>query len=297
MVQRVKNLIKRGFRSVGLDVRRTPPPLTTRDLYVRLYGENAVRNRRFYNFGAGTFRHEVWTNVDNPSDYYQPNFENNPGLLPHDLESTKPLPIANGTAELAYTSHCIEHVRDTAVARLVEEVHRIIRPGGIFRVTAPDMALFYEAYKKRDADFFYWFDKFNRDPEEAKRAYLNVPPGGASLAQMFLFEFASTASELHADGAANRVSDAELDRMFEEKGFEATLDFCSARCPPELQKKYPGNHVNWWTKNKAIAFLQRAGFREVYASAYGQSFAPPLRDTDYFDNTQPRLSFYVEAKR
>jgi hypothetical protein len=67
--------------------------------------------------------------------------------------------------------------------------------------------------------------------------------------------------------------------------------------PPELQQKYPGNHVNWWTKEKVHASLTRAGFSNVYVSAYGQSFAAPLRDTNYFDNTQPRISFYVEATK
>jgi hypothetical protein len=85
--------------------------------------------------------------------------------------------------------------------------------------------------------------------------------------------------------------------MFDEEGFERTLEYCSSKCPPELQQKYPGNHVNWWTKEKVHASLTRAGFSNVYVSAYGQSFAAPLRDTNYFDNTQPRISFYVEATK
>lgn len=297
MLQGAKNLVKRSFRSVGLDVKWVQPPLTTLELYRRLYGDEATRSRRFYNFGAGTFRHEAWTNVDNPSDFYRENFEKNPGLLAYDLECLEPLPIEANSAELAYTSHCIEHISDAAVARLFQGAHRILKPGGFFRVTAPDMDLFYRAYKKRDADFFYWFDKFNKDREEAKRAFLDVPPGGASLAQIFLFEFASTLSEIHADGAPERVSDSQLDQMFDQIGFEKTLDYCSSKCPPELQQKYPGNHVNWWTKEKTIAFLRRAGFKDVYVSAYGQSLAPPMRDTNYFDSTQPRLSFYVEAAK
>lgn len=297
MFQVAKNILKQSFKSVGLDVKRVQPPLTTLDLYTRLYGEDATLNRRFYNFGAGTFRHEAWTNVDNPSDYYRPNFENNQGLLAYDLESFQPLPIEANSAELAYTSHCIEHISDAAVARLFEGVHRILKAGGVFRVTAPDMELFLGAYKRGDVDFFYWFEKFNKDREEATRAFLNVPPGGASLAQIFLFEFASAVSEIHADGAPERISDKELDRMFEERGVEQTFDYCSSKCPPEIQRKYPGNHVNWWTKEKVIASLRRAGFGSVYASAYGQSHAPPLRDTNHFDNTQPRLSFYVEATK
>src|SRR6266567_3526059 len=112
MLQSTKNLVKRSFNVVGLDVKRKQPPRTTLDLYARLYGDEAVRQRRFYNFGAGGFRHAAWSNVDNPSDFYRHrhNFKNNPYLITHDLESSEPLPIESDCAYLAYTSHCIEHI-------------------------------------------------------------------------------------------------------------------------------------------------------------------------------------------
>jgi SAM-dependent methyltransferase len=296
MVQSAKNILKQTFKTVGLEVKRRQPPLTTLSLYERLYGEEATRERRFYNIGAGTFRHEAWTNVDNPSDWYRENFKRNPGVIEYDLQSLQALPIESNSAPLAYTSHCIEHIDTAAAAKLFEEVHRILKPGGVFRVTAPDMDLFFRAYRAQDREFFYWFEPYN-SPEAGKEILLSVPPGGASLAQIFMFEFASTASEIHADGAPERISDKQLAEMFEERGFEATLDFCTSKCPPELQKKYPGNHINWWTKDKLVASLKAAGFSNVYVSGYGQSLAAPMRDTNYFDNTQPRISLYVEATK
>ena len=295
MLQTAKNLVKDTFKFVGLDVRRREAPLSTLEMYTRVYGEDAVRNRRFYNLGAGAFRHEVWTNVDNPHENYAHNFVDNPHLIPHNLDSATPLPIESNSAHLVFTSHCIEHLRDESVLRLFKEIHRVMRSGGVFRVTAPDIELCYQAYRRGDSDFFYWFAPYYDDPEAARSEGLNLPPGGASAAQIFLFAFASSMSELHAEGAPEKISDRELARLFDELGFEAALDEICSRCPPEVQKKYPWNHVTWWTKDKTMRFLKEAGFEDVYVSAYGQSVAPPLRDTNYFDTTQPRASFFVEA--
>ncbi|MBX3205837.1 MAG: methyltransferase domain-containing protein [Labilithrix sp.] len=295
MLQTAKNFVRDSFRFVGLDVKRREAPLSTLETYLRIYGEDAVKHRRFYNFGAGGFRHAAWTNVDNPSDNYRHNFVDNRHLIAHDLDSRKPLPIESNSAHLAYTSHCIEHLRDDSVRRFFEEAHRILGDGGIFRVTAPDIELCYRAYRRGDNDFFYWFAPHYDDPDAARKEGISLPTNGASAAQIFLFAFASSMSELHADGAPQRLSDRALERVFDELGFEGALDDICAKCPPSVQQKYPWNHVSWWTKDKTIRFLREAGFEEVAVSAYGQSLAAPLRDTNYFDATQPRVSFYVEA--
>lgn len=295
MLQIAKKVVRDSLKVVGLDVKRTEAPLTTLETYTRLYGEEAVKNRRFYNFGAGGFRHDAWTRVDNPSDNYRHNFVDTTDLIAHDLDSGKPLPIDTSTAHLAYTSHCIEHLLDDSVLRLFGEVHRILRDGGVFRISAPDVELCYRAYRRKDTDFFYWFAQHYDDPAAAIREGLALPKGGPSAAQVFLFAFASSMSELHAEGAPVRISDSELERLFDEHGLEGALDAICAKCPPAVQRKYPWNHVNWWTKEKTIRYLKQAGFEDVSVSAYGQSMAPPLRDPLYFDSTQPRVSFYVEA--
>ena len=41
--------------------------------------------------------------------------------------------------------------------------------------------------------------------------------------------------------------------------------------------------------------LKLAGFKEVYKSSYCQSRSPILRDPNFFDNTHPDISLYVEA--
>jgi hypothetical protein len=132
-------------------------------------------------------------------------------------------------------------------------------------------------------------------PENMARACIATPMNQASIHQIFLFHFASSASELHVDGVDNPISDSELDGFFETLSYEQALDACSARCSVEVQRKYPGNHLTWWNGKKLLDALRAAGFGEVYLSGHGQSRSPALRDTRFFDRTRPITSVYAEA--
>jgi len=60
-----------------------------------------------------------------------------PRIHIHDL--TKPLPWANGTADVCYTSHTVEHMSRDEGQYLVSEAYRVLRPGGVLRVVVPDL--------------------------------------------------------------------------------------------------------------------------------------------------------------
>jgi hypothetical protein len=110
-----------------------------------------------------------------------------------------------------------------------------------------------------------------------------------------LEDFASQASEIPLHGAATRISDEQLKELFKTKTFEEALDVCISKCTVEIQKKFPGNHINWFHEKKITSLLKKAGFNTVYRSAYGQSHAAVLRDLNYFDRTLPAVSMYIEA--
>ena len=63
----------------------------------------------------------------------------------------------------------------------------------------------------------------------------------------------------------------------------------------EIQMQNPSYHINWYSKNKISKLLKKAGFSKIQISGYGQSQIDILRDTEYFDNTRPEISLYVEA--
>lgn len=291
----VKRLIRGALNALGYDIHRVPDSLD-KGLYARLYPADSLKNRRFYNIGAGAFSHPYWTNVDYESEWYAANRANTLAGIQYDLFSLQPLPIDSDSAELAYTSHTIEHITNAAAQNLFDEAHRILKPGGIFRVAAPDVDLEYRAYRENDRAFFFWIDMYSI-PANWRAIRIVKPMSEASTAQIFLAHVATSVSTLHADGAPHRVDDAELSRLFDELGYEGALDFLCAQCPIEIQRKYPGNHINWWNKGKVMAMLQQAGFAEIYPSGYGQSYSPILRNVALFDNTYTPVSLYMEARK
>lgn len=284
--------LKHALSARGIDIQRQPTCYGS-DLYHALYPEESIRQRRFYNIGAGAFHHPFWTNVDHLSNWYGATLRNNLDI-DHDLLSLRPLPIPDNSAEVAYTSHTVEHITEEAAAALFRESYRILKPGGFFRVTTPNIDLDYEAYLKNDRSYYYWIAAYSV-PAQYRSAACNKPFNLASIQQLFLVHFAASASELHIDGASRRISDSELDNLFSTLPYEQALNYCLSQCPPELQRKYPGNHINWWNPGKMTAALRTAGFSRVYTSGYGQSFCPVLRNTLLFDSTHPKISLYVEA--
>lgn len=296
MMMRVVNRI---LKVVGFEMYRIPSdmrgPVEETDLamYRRLYPRESVEGRRFYNIGGGSFRHPAWTNVEHASEWYK----NNRIDLDWDLMSLSRIPVEDNSAELVYTSHTIEHVTNAAAAHLFAEARRILKPGGILRVTAPNIDLYYRAYRENDRLFFFWEnDPLFTEPDHYRGIGLARPLREVSMAQLFLSEFASAASTAHS-AKAEKISDDVLEKVFKNKPYAEALDYCVARCPPESQTLCPGNHINWWNPEKAISMLKTAGFQRVYPSAYGQSRAPVLRNIVLFDCTYPQISFYVEAQK
>jgi len=126
---------------------------------------------------------------------------------------------------------------------------------------------------------------------------LNKPLNKASIEQLFIHSIATSVSLLHSDGADVRISDNELMEIFKEYKYEDALDYICSKSPVEIQKKYPGNHTNWWNATKIIKMLNKAGFKNIYLSGYGQSRCPVLRNTSLFDSTNLKVSLYVEARK
>jgi len=263
-------------------------------VYTRLYGDESVRYKRFYNIGAGSFSHPYWTNIDHKSGWYSVH-QKNVAFLEFDILSREPISLDNNKAEIVYTSHTIEHIDDESAQYLFQEVNRILKDGGVFRVTVPDVDLHYRAYKNNDRDYFYWKEHY-KQPKHYKKVFLKKPLSDASIQQLFLYEIATHVSDIFSDSINESLSDKDVDAIFNSMNYKDALNYIVSKCSFEKQNKYPGNHINWWNKNKVIEFLEKAGFKNINISGYGQSCAEVLRDLEYFDNTHPKISLYVEAE-
>jgi predicted SAM-dependent methyltransferase len=58
-------------------------------------------------------------------------------VMVHNL--AKGIPFADGTADGVYHSHVIEHLGRQIVPGFLAEIYRVLKPGGMVRIVAPDM--------------------------------------------------------------------------------------------------------------------------------------------------------------
>ena len=277
-------LIRAGKWEVGLQ--RALPDTSRYDSFPA----ESLAERRFYNIGAGSFRHAYWTNIDFATPYYR-RAQRHP-FLNYDLTALEPLPVESASAEIIYSSHTIEHVPDAAVAHLLAEAFRALKPGGVCRITAPDAALHVSAWRRGDRSFFRhfaWYDSGGR-----WRAHFKAPPREASLEQLLLYQLATPCASI-SKCSTHAFTDRQVQETFAAEPLAGACERYARLCA--FRPEAPGDHINWWSYEKLIAFFERAGFAGACRSAAGQSACAPLREAPLFDHTLPQLSLYVEAAK
>jgi predicted SAM-dependent methyltransferase len=81
------------------------------------------------NLGCGERHAKGWINLDFNS--------NHPDVTAHNL--LRPLPFADDSFDVVYSSHVLEHFAKNEGERLVKECFRVLKPGGILRLVVPDL--------------------------------------------------------------------------------------------------------------------------------------------------------------
>ncbi len=68
----------------------------------------------------------------------------------HDLR--QPLPYPSQSFEGAFSEHTLEHLAATDALAMLRDVHRVLKPGAVFRVIVPDLEQYVRFYDGGDAD-------------------------------------------------------------------------------------------------------------------------------------------------
>ena len=293
MKKTIKNIIKNIVAKSGYELRpksKDDSLIKDLNLYQRLYNEKTLLTKPFYNIGSGDFYHPYWTNLDYVNDWYRDVQKN---VVHIDLMEKGPLPIASDSAEVLYTSHTIEHIKDDAVQNLFKEAHRTLKSGGYFRITCPNAEANYAALMRNDPDWFYW-DNFYESPGSFEHLYLK-PPASAPIEERWLDSVANQLAphSLSLIPSKTKFHKSEIRELLTKYTREEMLNYLTSLCDFDPQRC--SSHINWWDYSKLESFLKNAGFTTIYRSGFSQSGCAILRNTNYFDNTHPQMSIYVEA--
>lgn len=139
------------------------------------------------NLGSGTTCLEDWINIESsfnaklakyprlryllfkigilPKKYYEiPWSEHIHKIMIHDVR--KKLPFNDDSIDFIYSSHLIEHLRKDECEKMLGECFRILKKGGLIRLTTPDLELTARNYIKEIDDIQNDNGKSNYLPSE-----------------------------------------------------------------------------------------------------------------------------------
>jgi SAM-dependent methyltransferase len=209
------------------------------------------------------------------------------------------LPFADNSQSIVYSAHMMEHVEDDALERLLNEIHRVLQPGGAVRIETPDADKLVAAWRAQDQAVLAYF---REGREEMLR---HLPALGEKYLEDHLTVLGEIANyidysegSLHIPVYADRATfERELD-----KGLESFNRWAQDLKTPEQRKS--GGHANALTVAKLSAMLHAAGFSGVREATYGKTAITGLRlgggwrrIYDSVPETAPRAfySLYIEA--
>lgn len=143
--------------------------------------------------GGGWHRLPGWLNTD---------LNLVPGVMI--VDATKRLPFADETFHFVYTEHMIEHISQEQGTSMLRECHRVMRTGGVIRVTTPDLAVIVGLYNSDLCDqqrrYLSWFcDTFVGESCPSKAAAA-VNAFFRLWGHQFIYDEATLAATLSAAG-------------------------------------------------------------------------------------------------
>lgn len=128
-----RRIAKRINREAGFLKRRiaAPPPVRSPDGQLRIHiGCGEINSQEFVNVDALPYPHVHYVRND---------------MMNLDM-------FEDGSADLIYMCHVLEHVARRDLHEVLTELHRVLRPRGVLRISVPDFDLIVEMYRASGSD-------------------------------------------------------------------------------------------------------------------------------------------------
>jgi len=254
------------------------------------------------NLGCGRRRHPEWTNCDLVPD--------GPEVIRCDLR--RPLPFPTASCEAVYAAHVLEHLAVGEARRLVAEIHRVLRPGGVVRIVVPDLENIARAYlasleraavegtTERRWEHSWmtveFLDQLVRDVSGGlMRRWWSCEPVPC---REFL------AARLGEEATAGIAAVAALRRTAGIEPLEPAAIFQAQPAPPRAAARFAaaGERHRWMYDRVSLGgLLEEAGFAAVAPTTATASriadFAAAALDADAFGRSRKPDSLYMEGVR
>lgn len=136
------------------------------------------------------------------------------------LDLARPLPFVSGSVEAIFSSHVLEHLFMDEVERLIHEMYRVLKPGGVCRVVVPDLEKIVALYDPDDPrDFLEGIFEISKRGAVKNQHHCGFT--GRFLIRLFSeANFSQCAIEQYKTGRCPDIE--QLDNRPESLFFEAT---------------------------------------------------------------------------
>lgn len=211
------------------------------------------------NIGAGIWGVKDWRILD----YYKE------ADFCTDLRKMEKIKIEDNMIEKAFSSHCIEHLSDEHIEHLFSEMHRCIKPNGIFRIGCPDADKAFNAYKENNTQWFNWLKE-------------------SHIGEMLLNTFVSYESKSGGPKASAELVKEKFESLSKDEFINWAISLVDETRPYIA-------HRNAIYFEKLKKMLEKAGFKNIKRSYYQKSNDKELRGED-FDRYE-NISLFVECNK
>jgi predicted SAM-dependent methyltransferase len=265
---------------------------------------------KLLNLGCGDRFHSDWTNIDFVS--------RDPQVIAYDLR--KGIPFPDGTFDLAYHSHLLEHFGCEEGEALLRECLRVLAPGGIIRVAVPDLEQIVREYvsalealqrgeKERELDYDWMrLELYDQTVRERSGGEMKHFLRGKVANREFVLQRLGAEARKLMDGSP--VSGGSLPSAKSPFRFLRKLreSFLRVALGPEYESlrlgRFRGSgeiHRCMYDEYSLQRTLVRGGFREVTRRGAAESFLPDWPrwnlDTEATGEVYKPDSLFMEARR
>ncbi len=230
---------------------------------------NYLIDTQYLNVGDGYFAREDWRLLDYAGE--DSNYPYDQELLDYNINllETKEWPIPNNSFNAVYSSHCLEHLTMDAIRFSIGQIFRVLKPGGIFRLTVPDIDPAYEAYLRFDLT---WFEENGNSADRS------------NITAHFLDYFSN-----------KKISDIDIDRFNSDIKTLSKTDFLNKyiNSSIDLRTHRFESHVSWINFDLAQSIGKDIGFSKVLLSSKGKSLSKEMQKPN-FDHKPGKGNLYVD---
>jgi len=214
------------------------------------------------------------------------------------LKARPRLPFEDGTQRVIYSAHTVEHLDDAGLQSLFSECARVLEPGGIMRLEAPDAELLVDAYRSRNDAVLSYF-------RERRREWLVERLGfDRCYLEDHLTVLGEISSYIDWPRESGHIPAYAPESEFRQHLERDTIDQLGRWCV-SLQTEEQldtGGHQNTIYMAKLERMLMDAGFSRVDRVEFGRTGSPLITLNDGWGSIREKdyrrfYSLYVEAYR